>query len=467
MRVILPALLLPACVFAQLGDLQDSWSRDQELKGASITYCVMKASTGEVLAQQNSELSVVPASTLKIFTTGAALNILGPSYRFETRLCYSGTIDPSTGILTGDVIISGGGDPTLGSEEFPKADLCQAWSKILAGKGIRRITGAVIGDASCWERKVPDQWIWGDIGNYYGAPPNGLSYRDNKFQVFFTSGKPKSAAAVTSITPQYRSRKIVLTASVTCEGGEDKAFMYGDPGSYDRYIEGFIPANKGSFSLEGSLPDPALLCAEELLGALENAGIRCDGGARSLYARSSASLQVLDRRLSPPLADIVRATNIKSNNLFCESLVFALGSGNHTKGLAMIRDLWKNRGFDVSGLFLTDGSGLSRASTCNSKLQCQALLDLRRDSTLNGHFRKSLPIAGRQGSMGSIGKGTPIENNMRAKTGYIQRVRAYCGYVTTTGGEELIFSIIFNNYNCSPRDARLRIEKFLLLLPGL
>ena len=116
---------------------------------------------------------------------------------------------------------------------------------------------------------------------------------------------------------------------------------------------------------------------------------------------------------------------------------------------------------------MTDGSGLSRANTCTTRLQCQALHQISGDSVQFRVFVNSLPAAGRQGSMSNIGKGTFLEANLRAKTGYIQRVRAYCGYLKSRKGDSLIFSVIFNHYNCSPAEARKKIERFLLAIAEL
>jgi D-alanyl-D-alanine carboxypeptidase/D-alanyl-D-alanine-endopeptidase (penicillin-binding protein 4) len=116
---------------------------------------------------------------------------------------------------------------------------------------------------------------------------------------------------------------------------------------------------------------------------------------------------------------------------------------------------------------MTDGSGLSRANTITTHFQALALTKLKNDSSINKAFLNSLPIAGKNGSMHGIGKGKFIENNMRAKTGYINRARGYAGYVTTKSGKELAFSVLFNNYNCSAKDAKLKLEKFLIALGEL
>ncbi len=452
---------------AQPQKVAEEWKNDPQLRGASIGYCVSEAATGKVLAQYNADLSLSAASTLKIFTTGAALAILGPDFTYKTTIACTGNFDKVSGVLTGDLLICGSGDPSLQSEFFSTADVCALWAEKLAALGIKEIRGSVVGHAGQWQRIVPDQWIWADISNYFGATPNGLSYRDNKFQIHLSSGVPGSAAQVLSVTPQYIQHSISVTASVQCEGNSDQAYVYGDPSSFERTVRGSIPPNRKKFTIEAALPDPALLCAETLFAALKKKGIFCSGKAVSVYGQNAEYNTLFFTHNSPPLKNLIIHTNQHSSNHYCESLLLTLGKGSHAAGLAAIRDYWKKKDLDIEALLLADGSGLARASTASARLQCQALALMYSDASFFSVMNQSLPAAGRQGSMRSIGKGTVLENNLRAKTGYIERVRAYCGYVKSRNHGDLVFSVIFNNYYCSPFEARKKIEQFLLELPEL
>jgi D-alanyl-D-alanine carboxypeptidase/D-alanyl-D-alanine-endopeptidase (penicillin-binding protein 4) len=116
---------------------------------------------------------------------------------------------------------------------------------------------------------------------------------------------------------------------------------------------------------------------------------------------------------------------------------------------------------------MVDGSGLSRANTITPKLQAEILNNLFHDVLHYEAFHNSLPIAGKNGSMTNLCKGTFAENNLRAKTGYINRARGYCGYVKTKSGKTLAFSILVNNYDCSAKDMKLKLEKFMVALTEL
>ena len=176
---------------------------------------------------------------------------------------------------------------------------------------------------------------------------------------------------------------------------------------------------------------------------------------------------------SPKLEKIVYYTNLKSDNHYAESLLNTIGAtttnkqGTTDNGITAVENFWKERGIDISGLHMVDGSGLSRANTITTKIQASVLSKIYKDSLLYPAFNASLPIAGKSGSMSNLCKGTFAENNLRAKTGYINRARGYCGYVKTKSGKDLAFSVLFNNYTSTPKEMKLKIEKLLIALVEL
>lgn len=470
LRRSLILILFPFFCNGQTSRFADEWKNDKDLKIASFGFCVLDAKTSSLVAACNPQLGLVPASTLKVVTTSAALGLLGAGYRYETRLAYTGTFNKESGVLQGDLVIVGSGDPTLQSENFTKQEppITETWAKLLAEKGLKRITGKVIGDASCFARGVPDTWIWADIGNYFGAVPCGLSYMDNKFRIVFDTGEPGSPATLKSMDVSYATHSISVTSSVIAKGSEDEAYVYGDPFSYTREIKGMLPPNRKSYDIEAALPDPALLCAEHLQAALQKAGIIAGAAAAARYQRdTSQALHAFFTHYSPTLDRIILYTNLKSNNHYAQSLLLTLGKGNAEAGKEAVKNYWKQRGLATDELFMSDGCGLSRANTVTTNFLAGLLCKMYRDSSGYGVFNRSLPLAGKEGSMSSLGKNTIIENNLRAKTGYINRARGYCGYLKTRSGRDLAFSVLINNYICSPKAAKLKLEKFLVELAEL
>jgi D-alanyl-D-alanine carboxypeptidase/D-alanyl-D-alanine-endopeptidase (penicillin-binding protein 4) len=461
-------LLAPILSSAQVELIAAEWKNDPALDHASIGYCVRDARTGEIISELNSQIALIPASTLKVVTTSAAIGLLGKNFRFETRLYHTGSFNKETGVIDGDLIISGNGDPTLQSENYSYENVTDKWAAGLRTKGINVITGKIIGDASAFERSIPDTWIWGDIGNYFGAVPCALTYHDNKFSIVYTTGAPGTMARVLGTEPPELADSITITSNVTAKGTGDEAYVYGDPFSRIKWVKGTLPPQKKKYAIGAALPDPALACARAFESSLTSAGIKCNGGSVSCYQKTdTAKKHLLYLHFSPTLDKVIYHTNMQSNNLYCESILTVLGHGNMRNGIDAVYNYHKLGGMDTDGLFMADGSGLSRASTASTAFLSQLLCNVYNDSIVYPHINRSLPVAGRHGSMSNIGKGTAIENNLRAKTGYLNRARGYCGYLRARSGRELAFSILLNNYNCTPGEARLKLEKFMVALAGL
>ncbi len=222
------------------------------------------------------------------------------------------------------------------------------------------------------------------------------------------------------------------------------------------------------YEVEGALPDPAFFCAQTLMTSLKNAGIEVSGKPEVRGEKNKVKSTILFKHKSPPLEKIVFYTNMKSNNHYAETLLKTLalkknGIGTTGAGTRIVENFWRERGVDVGGLFMNDGSGLSRSNAISSSVQAKILCKIYKDSLIRDAFNASLPVSGKSGGMAALGKGSCAEGNMRAKSGYITRARAYCGYVKNSSGNELAFSVIFNNYSCSPKEVKGKIEDLLIL----
>lgn len=473
---------------AKLNAEIENLKKDPALKHATWSVCVMNLKKDSTIAEYNSNISLVPASTLKILTTGSALSILGSDFMFETKIQYDGTFDTITGVLKGNLYILGSGDPTLESEHFrDKKDTLstvEKWALILKAKGLKKIEGAIVGDASVFEDNMtPNQWIWSDMGNYFGAGACGLSYHDNKYTVHFKSGAAGTETSIQSIQPLIPG--LDLINGVTAGGNDDNAFIYGSQYSNYRTAQGTIPANKSDYEVDGSIPDPALFCAQSLEAALKQINISTTKTATTKRALKELSerkptegkengkdlgsfRKTLHVHRSPTLDKIVFWTNMKSINLYAECLLKYIcfsktGYGSGSQGTDIVTNFWKGKGVDVSGLFMNDGCGLARANVITTKTQTQILRAMSKDKNYNS-FYNSLPVAGRSGSLGGLCDGTFAENNLRAKSGYITRARGYAGYVKNKKGEQLCFSVLANNYECSPTEMKKKLEKILVAI---
>jgi D-alanyl-D-alanine carboxypeptidase/D-alanyl-D-alanine-endopeptidase (penicillin-binding protein 4) len=451
-----------------------NFKTDADLQHASYGFCVIDTKTGKTIKEHNSHLALIPASTLKIVTTGAALGILKKDFTYKTNfsIIYNGD-----SIQTSDVLglkVYGVGDPSFNSAYFYNNDslFFTGLIKKIKLAGIKKIN-AIRVDNSYFNNSIPDSWIWGDIGNYFGAIPNGLSYKDNKFSIFYTSAQSNTLAKIESIKPAYFSEKIKLQSDILSFGTEDEAYVYGNPNDYNRKVSGKIPTNKTNYEIEAQMPEPEVYFNYELTTVLKKNNLFIAKENINILEDKTLKSKWIYTHTSPKLEKIIFYTNTKSNNHYAESLLKTVGAiktgkqGTTENGIETVEKYWESRGINISGLHMVDGSGLSRANTLTTKIQAEILTLIYNDSLMYDTFNNSLPIAGKNGSMTSLCKGTFAENNLRAKTGYINRARGYCGYVKTKSGKNLAFSILFNNYDCSPKEMKLKIEKFLVALVEL
>jgi serine-type D-Ala-D-Ala carboxypeptidase/endopeptidase (penicillin-binding protein 4) len=468
------SVLLPHLeISGALNDVVKKVSSDRVLQNGTLGFYAVEVNSGKVLAAHEFNKSLIPASTMKAVTTSTALLIFGKDEKFYTSLQYSGHID-SAGILHGNIFIVGGGDPTLGSVYFNAQDqrevFLKNWVSAIKSSGIKKITGKIIADDSVFEGEpVPSTWNWGDLGNYYGAGAAGLSVYDNTYEIELTSGKPGNATTVKKITPfiPYMDLKNEVKSANTAT---DNSCIYGSPGSCERVIKGAIPSNKTSFKVKGSIPDPALLTAYLLNDALIIAGVEIEEKPTTIKQTGVVigNKELIFTHSSPTLDSIVYWTNLKSINPFAEHLINHLGLkkygiGDTYSGAQAITTFWRSKGIDVNGLFIADGSGLSRSNGITTK-QLTEIMRFMAQSDEFDSFYASLPIAGKTGSIAGMCRGTAAENNLRAKSGYINRVRSYTGYVTNKSGNLIAFTMIANNYICTPSEMKQRLEKIMIAL---
>ena len=449
---------------------------DDQLKNASISFYALDLDSGKVIAGMGSNKSLVPASTMKLVTTATALELLGPGKRFSTYIKYSGSID-SNCVLNGNIYIAGGGDPCLGSDRFTKhyGNFINKWANEIIKLGIDSINGRVIGDASIFnEQMIPSTWIWGDLGNYYGAGPCGLSIYENKCNIEFNSGKKGDSTEVTCIYPYVPNLKFdnYVKSMVT---QKDLSYIFGAPYQENRIVKGGIPTNKKNYMIRGSIPDPAYLTAFELDMELRELGIKMTNPSTTVRKikfesgiQEKTKKHIITTTRSPRLTAIMNLTNTYSINLYAEHLmnqigVFKYRSGDTGSGTQATTLFWKNTGLDIEGMYVNDGSGLSRFNAITAK-QMVGILKHMNESRNKKLFINSLPVAGKSGTLRNVGKGTAASGRVKAKSGYMIRVRSYAGYVTTKNKRNIAFALIVNNFNCTPFQMKKKMEKIMIKL---
>ena len=446
-----------------------------KLQNSVFSFYVKDMSTGTVYADLNGDMSIPSASTMKLVTTATAFQLLGSAYHFKTKVMYSGNID-SMGTLHGDVYIIGGGDPTLGSKYFTKygeeRDFLYQWADSLYNLGIRKIEGRVIADGSLYNYDgIPSGWVWGDIGNYYGAGPAGLTIFDNLCIFHFKTGENEGdSTELTCITPHIpgiRVRNYVTSAN----SSKDNAYVYGAPWSYDWFVRGSIPKQKEDFKVKASMPDPEMVAALEFDYALEQTGIDvmyASQTMRELKANEQyvqPELKEILTHNSPYLSTIINVTNEQSINLFAEHILCQIsversGYGSTYNGAQICTNYWGDK-IGASALNMTDGSGLSRSNSISAKFFVDMLTYMSKSSNAE-RFKGSLAVAGKSGTMSGMCKGTTAVGRVYGKSGTMTRVKSYAGYVDSKSGKKLAYAMIINNYNCSNTQIRKYFENLMV-----
>ena len=441
---------------------------------AGISFSAVDCATGEQIATLNPTLSLAPASTTKLFATATAIEILGASYSPKTRLYIDGIIQADS-VLSGNLWIRGGGDPTLGSRYYNGDGLedqfLQKWADTLLKMGIKKITGSVISDASEFGYQgAPDGWGWSDMGNYYGAGASGLPIYDNMLRYYFkTSTTVGSKTVLTGTFPTIP--ELNFTNYITAGGKGDNSYIFGAPYSLDRFGTGTLEKGVNRFVVKGSLPDPELTFAAEFVRVLGTKGIQVLAGyanARKQPSQSPtiryATKQLVYTHNGKTIGSVAWWTNMKSVNLFAESLLCLVGYGTNGVGttensLNKLDAFWRDK-INTKGLYINDGSGLSRTNAISSDHFCQLLQYMTKAKEFQT-FYNTLPIAGVSGTLSSVCKNQPGENRVHAKSGTMNRIKSYAGYVESTTGRRIAFAIIVSNFSCSNDVTLSKIEKIM------
>lgn len=414
------------------------------------------------------------ASIQKLWSTAAALSVRGSDFRYRTEIGHTGQIRGE--VLDGDLVVTGSGDPSLGSEYFPElpdlAALVNEVVETLLGAGIRKVTGNIVLDNhKIRGQNVPGGWPWADLGNYYGAGHWAFNIHDNEYTLVFQQNPQTGGpVAVREISPEIPGFSVISEVTSGPPGSGDQAYIYAGPYSTQAVVRGTIPQGSGTFTIRGSIPDPPGFFGVELAAKLAERHIGLDGEVVTLREFSPEEpIRPLMTWESPRLQEIIRITNYHSVNMYAEAMMRLLceetdAVSQFTCGRRELRKFWEGHGVDPDLFFLTDGSGLSPRNTASARAFVQALSAIYADETWYSDFYPTLPVMGRDGTLRFMLREYKGTGSIYAKSGYIGRQRSYTGFINTESGRHLVFCVILDNYGCGDLKMRKRIEDFLIPL---
>jgi D-alanyl-D-alanine carboxypeptidase/D-alanyl-D-alanine-endopeptidase (penicillin-binding protein 4) len=426
-----------------------------------------------------------PASNTKLFTTAAALALIGPDYKFRTTLETSGSLD-KYGRLTGDLLLVGRGDPNLSGRELPyntrtqrNADPIRVLEKLadeLVQKGVKYVDGDIVADDSYFAfERYGEGWSQDDLVWPDGAPVSALTVNDNVIFVQILPGARAGDKAFVSVTPFADYYTIDNRLLTTPAGTGRKIYINREPGSTTLTLWGTMPMDDAGVNEGLSIEDPAEFAANVFRHLLEVRGVAVYGKQKTRHTdlaslstftsvviassrggdehslTSPSGPLVLAEYKSPPLSEDVEVINKVSQNLHAEILLRLLGrekgtGGTVQAGLEVLHGFLNNAGISGDEYVFFDGSGLSRQNLVTPHAVV-SLLGYAVTQPWGKEFHDSLPVAGVDGSLADRFKDLDPHAHVYAKTGSLGGVKTLSGYAVTAKGEEIAFSILANNYS--------------------
>ncbi len=464
-----------------------------EFENAIWGIHVVDLNTGAPLFSRNARTSMMPASNTKLYTTAAALELMGAEFRYQTRLWTTGSVE--NGVLRGNLIVEGSGDPSI-SGRFTEGDrtfLFRAWADSLKARGITRIEGDIIGDDRIFDTiALGRSWSWDYTTYWYAAEMGALSFNENCVDAEII-GTEVGQPAIINIEPHGTSYVQIVNETMTVHPDSSRRTSYHRPWGTNTIFVGNHVAPGDTIRYSLSVTNTSLFFVHVFKEILAEAGILVSG---DLYDGSGLP-QNSDYRtestlaatwFSPPLSEIVYILNKRSQNLFADNLLKTLGSlsvlsrreqeflpvtapfffpqvlamgnlrpgnnpepvhGSHRDGFRAAFPVFARAGVDTTRLQLADGSGLSRANLVTPEMTTAILRYMwhHPDETVRNAFIESLPRGGEEiGTLRTMFRSGAAHASVAAKTGTIGNARALSGYVTAADGTPLAFSIMINHH---------------------
>ncbi|MBV9773231.1 MAG: D-alanyl-D-alanine carboxypeptidase/D-alanyl-D-alanine-endopeptidase [Gemmatimonadetes bacterium] len=450
----------PAPAAAPLRAALDSIFDDTVFASAFWGVEVRSLDSGETLYRRNAERLFIPASNMKIVTGAAALEALGPDYRYRTQVGAEGTVEG--GELRGNLVVRGSGDPTIAAHFTgdPRA-VFRAWADSLRARGITRVTGSIVGDDDVFDdTPLGRGWAWDDLDADYSAEIGGLEFNEGFVTVRVAPGLRPGDPARVALDPPTGYVPVVNHTTTVAPGTRADVSATRAPFQNQVVVSGPVPADTAGVETTVSVRDNTLYFTSVLRETLRDAGIRVDGPAVDEDARPDSvrrrAVTPLFTHTSAPLREILPGFLKPSQNQIGEILLKTLGhelrgQGSAAAGRAVVDSLLRTWGLNPRQLAQVDGSGLSRYDMVAPDLLIGILTHMTRSPNWSVWYA-ALPIAGVDGTLASRMKGTPLQGNVHAKTGTLSGVRSLSGYLTTAGGERLVFSAIANHHTVASRD---------------
>jgi serine-type D-Ala-D-Ala carboxypeptidase/endopeptidase (penicillin-binding protein 4) len=422
---------------------------------------VRPADSRDDLYSLNAAKLMMPGSAMKIVTLAAAAEQLGWDHQFETKVVSAAPVDE--GVLRGDLVVIGGGDPTI-SERSDAPGTLRTIARQVREAGIARVEGGVIGDDDLFDDGFGDGWTLDNLPYGYSAGVSPLEYNEGSVDLVIRAGPAAGDPVLVQVRPEGGTLVVDNRLVTAEESGAGRLTLKRLPGSSRVVVDGQIPAKSPPFVRTASVDNPTAFFVSAFRAALVAEGIVVSGDAIDiddfLSKPDLTGARAIVSHKSAPLRQIAVSMMKVSQNQYAETLLRVMG------GRDKVVNVLKSWDVANDSYRIADGSGLSRYNYVTSEALVLILQRMRAAPQHAPVFAGTLPVAGRDGTLSTRLTGTPADGRVRAKTGTVDNVRAIAGYVETAGGETLVFSMIANNFTTPTSAIDAATDKALVLLAG-
>jgi PBP4 family serine-type D-alanyl-D-alanine carboxypeptidase len=431
-------------------------SRRGPVRSGEWAVAVQRVGDAQPLMAVRPDASLILASTTKVFTTAAALDRLGPDYRFRTSLYVGDEVQPD-GTLAGPLIVRGGGDPAISGRLYDDDPLAvfRPWAAALTRRGIKRVQGGLLLDVSFFDdQKIHRDWPSEQEQRWYQAPTSALSYNDNVVLVRATGGLRPGAPAILGFYPAGPHLLSLISQVRTISGGGAMVGVRRAAGSRTVVASGMV-GNRRTWQGDVTVPDPPLYFASALSQVFREGGIEVAAPPTvRVEPLPPSPARTLVHTHETPIIPVLSVCNKRSQSFYAEQILKTLGAekrgkGSWANGEAEVSEFLKSLGLDPARYQLADGSGRSRNNRSSAGAYLDFLMTMATRWPKFQAFEPTLAVSGDQdGSLRHRMLGADTRGKVHAKTGNIAGVVTLCGYVTARSGERYAFSILING-GCS------------------
>ena len=447
---------------------------DEAFAHAHWGVMIKSLDTDEVWYEHNKDRLFMPASNNKIASTAAALNVLGPDFRFETQVLTKGHQRGS--VLYGDLVVWSNGDPTMYEKyiDHSKA-IFEAWADSLKAKGIYRITGNIIGDDNAFDDvRIGEGWAWDYQQVWYAAQFGALQFNENYVDVKIVP--PASVDGDVVLIPNVESSYFTLKDDFEIvEEGYNRIYINRDFNSNEITLSGQLVAGSDTTERTPTIDNPTKFYVHVLKETLEENGIivngdpvDCDEIEDWVHAPLDGNYKELITYYSVPLSEVVRRLMKRSQNMYAETMPRVLswhekGLGSIDAGREIMDSVYAEFGVEPGSWAYVDGSGLTRYNYISPQILVK-ILEGMYNSDQKDVWIKAMPISGVDGTLKRRMIGTAAEKKVFAKTGTISNVRGLSGYTSTAAGENIVFSFLVNGHLLSSKETERITDSILELI---